>query len=101
MRGKQVNFNERNSNAENQNYRRRSSDESSIPTSTAFFDVLNEIEEFQNEHRDVLCFDHYETLMQKSVMAFIKFIFNDDPARRSETCHFLAIKPNASKRVNW
>lgn len=44
------------------------SDEPSIPTATAFFDVVNQIETFQEEQTERLCYEHYETLSETATV---------------------------------
>ena len=43
------------------------SDGPSIPTAAAFFDLMNEIEAFQDQNTEHLCFEHYEALSEAIV----------------------------------
>ncbi|MEO9595918.1 hypothetical protein [Rhodopirellula bahusiensis] len=35
-----------------------------VPTAASFFDIMNEIEEFQNQQTENLCYEHYESLCE-------------------------------------
>lgn len=35
-----------------------------VPTAASFFDIMNEIEEFQNQQTENLCYEHYESLSE-------------------------------------
>lgn len=38
------------------------------PSASEFFDVMNDIEAFQAEHSDQLCYEHYEALSESATV---------------------------------